>query len=415
MRIPAALIVLLFSIGPLLAETKATDDSVGHGTINVVLGNENGIVVLTDSRITLGNGDLSPDPAQKLFKLDDRSVCTFAGFAYAPGSGDFFYTSSSAIIQEFSRQLSSTTQPISLDEKIKALSYLFTRQLTALANVRDGAQQQGTDPANYSIWLTVAGYDTDGLPKIVQVKLQNTASLPHVGNVPDDQFMEYAWPSAVTAVGKPLVKGLAGIRYIADDILDDPRKLESEPAIRKYADAKEKDGGQSLTVADMKELAVQLALQTSKKERGVGDANQIAILQKGRVVSVEQATYPTFPKPILDFTLINSSDFESDATGLVSIESKLPAVTRKMDVSVLYVKSLFARVRVDVDNNYFSGDTFYYSIVVYDGRDPMSFGSNKVMNSFLIIGPRGKRDSERVKHLVHDFPWLQVVYQDPPK
>ena len=77
MRIPAAaLIVLLFSTGPLLAETKATDDSLGHGTINIVLANEKGIVVLTDSMITLGDGHQSPDPAQKLFKLDDRTVCT---------------------------------------------------------------------------------------------------------------------------------------------------------------------------------------------------------------------------------------------------------------------------------------------------------------------------------------------------
>jgi hypothetical protein len=46
------------------------------------------------------------------------------------------------------------------------------------------------------------------------------------------------------------------------------KSRRSEPAIRKYADAKGKDGGQSLTITDMKDLAVQLALQTSKKESG---------------------------------------------------------------------------------------------------------------------------------------------------
>jgi 20S proteasome alpha/beta subunit len=160
MRIHAALMVLLFSTGPLITETRATDDSVAHGTINVVLGNENGIVILIDSMITLDNHWQSPDPAQKLFKLDDRTVCTFAGFAAAPGPGDFFYTSASAIIREFSRQLSLTSQPLSLDEKLQALSYIFARQLTALANLRDAAKQV-TDPSAYLVQLTVAGYDID--------------------------------------------------------------------------------------------------------------------------------------------------------------------------------------------------------------------------------------------------------------
>ena len=151
-------------------------------------------------------------------------------------------------------------------------------------------------------------------------------------------------------------------------------------AIRKYADAKGKDSGQPLTITDMKDLAVQLALQTSKKERGVGDANQVAILQKGRVVSVEQATYPTAPKPIFDFTLMNSSDFESDATGFFNSESNFSSVTKKMDVSVVYVKCLFALVRIDVDNNYFSGDTFSQSIVAYDGGDPCLSSATTLRN-----------------------------------
>jgi hypothetical protein len=411
MRIAAALIVLWFSIGPLLAETKATDDSVAHGTINIVLGNENGIVVLTDSRITLGNGNLSPDPAQKLFKLDDRSVCTFAGFAYAPGSGDFFYTSTSAIIQEFSRQLSLTTQPISLEEKTHALSYILARQLTVLATLRD-ATKQATDPLGYSVQLTVVGYDIDGSPKIVQVTLRNTASMQHVAGALTDLWEEVPFPSAVIEVGKPLVPRLAGIRYIADSILDDPRKLESEPAIRKYADAKGMDGGQSLTITDMKDLAVQLALQTSKKERGVGGANQVAILQKGRVVSVEQATYPIPPKLLLDFVFTLSSLYEYQVGPFFNSDSPFPsvgAVTRNQ----LFVKCFFSGVRINLDNNYFSGDLLHNSIVVYDGSEAMHFGKNDVRNCILVIGPHAKRDTERVKHLVHDFTWLQVVYQEP--
>jgi 20S proteasome alpha/beta subunit len=412
MRIPAAIIVLLFSTSPLLAETKATNGSLGHGTINVVLGNENGIVVLTDSRITLDGGQLSPDPAQKLFKLDDRTVCTFAGFAFAPGSGDFFYTTSSAIIQEFTRQLSLTSQPVSLEEKTHALSYIFARQLTALSNLRDAAKQT-SDPLLYSVQLTVVGYDIDGSPKIVQVTLQNTASMLHASETSDDWLEEVQGPSVVTEVGKPLVARLAGIRNIADAVLANPRVLENEPAIHRYADAMRKDGGQSLTVPEMRDLAVQLAFQTHMRKPGVGGDNQVAILQKGRVISVDQAAYPPPRKLVLDFKLMVSSLYENETSGYFSSNSDFPSVIAVTGSQVLFLKSLFSGVRIDLDNNYLSGNLLSHSIVVYDGSEAMHFGNNDVRNCILVIGPHTKLDSERVKHLVHDFSWLQVVHQEP--
>jgi len=410
MRVHPALAALLLST-VLITGANATDDAVGHGTINVVLGNEHGIVVLTDSMITLDHHQ-SPVPGQKLFKLDDRTVCTFAGFASAPGAGDFFYTQSSAIIQEFARQLASSSEPLSVEEKINALSYIFVRQLTALASLRD-ATRQATDPWSYSVQLTLAGYDPDGSPKIVQVTLNNTAALQHVNDASDDLFWEFAAPTTVTAVSKTLVPRLAGIRNFADALLAHPRTAESIPAIRRYADAMDSDDGQSLTLAEMKDLAVRLTLETSKKDPAVGGANQVAILEQGRVVSVDQATYPPASKMLLDFKLSHSSVYEFDETGPWDSESRFPSVKSQMGTNILFVKCLFRRVRVDIDNNYFSGDVIVDSQVVYDGSEAMQFGSSTVRNCILIIGPHARQDSERVKHLIHDFCWRQVVYRAP--
>jgi 20S proteasome alpha/beta subunit len=59
-----------------------------RGTINVVFANANGIVALTDSRLSARtpSGQLRAlsQPGQKLFQLDEATVCTFAGFAEAP-------------------------------------------------------------------------------------------------------------------------------------------------------------------------------------------------------------------------------------------------------------------------------------------------------------------------------------------
>src|SRR5437773_8729278 len=72
------------------------DDFVVHGTINVALGNKNGIVVLTDSMLTTGDHQL-PNPGEKLFKLDDHTVCAIAGFVSAPGPARDLNTSTSGI------------------------------------------------------------------------------------------------------------------------------------------------------------------------------------------------------------------------------------------------------------------------------------------------------------------------------
>src|ERR1700735_4007457 len=65
-------------------EKDSADDGVSRGTINVVLANQNGIIALTDSMVTAGRKQLR-EPAQKLFKLDDRTVCTIAGFLSSDG------------------------------------------------------------------------------------------------------------------------------------------------------------------------------------------------------------------------------------------------------------------------------------------------------------------------------------------
>jgi 20S proteasome alpha/beta subunit len=51
-----------------------------EGTLNIVLGNSNGIVVGTDSRQTQYRNGL----AKKLFRIDDYSVCSIAGIGFIP-------------------------------------------------------------------------------------------------------------------------------------------------------------------------------------------------------------------------------------------------------------------------------------------------------------------------------------------
>ena len=116
-RISAFVLVVLFLI-PLVssAQEARDDDFVVHGTVNIALGNKYGWVVLTDSMVTSGDHQL-PQPAQKLFRLDDETVCAIAGFgsASSPSVPDL-NTSSAAIIYEYVRQ-SAGQQPQTILER----------------------------------------------------------------------------------------------------------------------------------------------------------------------------------------------------------------------------------------------------------------------------------------------------------
>jgi hypothetical protein len=93
---------------------------VVKGTINVVVANDLGIVVLTDSMLSSKVPDdhggwkyrQLPDPGQKLFQIDDQTIVTFAGFASAPTPVPDLLSNVSAIIGRylgFLRQTKSAT------------------------------------------------------------------------------------------------------------------------------------------------------------------------------------------------------------------------------------------------------------------------------------------------------------------
>ena len=76
-----ALLFWSFSAIPLGASDES--NPILTGTVNIVLANANGIVALTDSNQTYMVGSepfTHSKPGQKLFRIDDRTVCTIAGF-----------------------------------------------------------------------------------------------------------------------------------------------------------------------------------------------------------------------------------------------------------------------------------------------------------------------------------------------
>jgi 20S proteasome alpha/beta subunit len=398
-RIPRRVVTLaaiLFApacaLFPLIAAGQgATDDGVVHGTINIALGNQNGLVVLTDSMLT-GDGHQLRQPGQKLFKLDDRTVCAFAGFNAAPaGGGVDLYTRTSAIIHEYIGQ--SARQPAqSISERMRALGFLLSRNLSAIANVRD-ALDQPTPLDRYDFQLIVAGYDLDNKLKIGRLTLATKNE--------NGGFISGLEEASLTEVHEDLASQLNGMSDKAKELLQTPELKPDDTVLRDYAASLRANGGRSLTLDQLMELAKRLKIYTEQKYREVGGDNQIAVFRKQDAVTIEQQPFPEPPKPLVNFSLLVKSSFSYSTIGFAK------------GFPVIFVRCSWTGMQRELDGNYFIDNEFRDSVLTYDGGVVNLGESNRVINSKLIVGPDVKLGDKTLKQLRTAFPWSQVLFKVP--
>jgi 20S proteasome alpha/beta subunit len=387
------ILLLLTSRAGYSAEGRSMKSEVSHGTINIVLANTNGMVVLTDSMVTRGGKQHPDEPAQKLFQLDDKTVCTIAGFLFANAPVPELESHSSAMIEEFAKTLAHQESPVSIEGKLKLLAFQFNFLLTSLANIRHASEEPG-GPGDYTLQLTVAGYDTDGIPKIGRIDLHTT--------LVNGRFDSTTENSVITNVEDQLVWKLAGVPDFADRLLKHPSDQPQNPVLAGYAAAIQKDAGRSMTIDQMKMLAIELARQTAKHPGvGVGGPNQVALLRNGEVASLEQQPFPQ-ARGILHFVMFENGDFGQNALN----EDHPP---------MLCVACSFNKMRRWVlDGNYFVSSSFTDSVLAYDGG-PLYFDpANEVANSVLVLGVHAKPHSQPARDLINKFHWAQIEYTKRP-
>ena len=400
-RVACAVGALLLAGLTTVEAQNSEDNSVVHGTINIALGNESGLVVLTDSMASVGGVARPEIPSQKLFKLDDHTVCAIAGFASAPAvsattvspqsSVPDLNTSASAIIHEYIRQ-SAGQPPQTVIERLRALTFLMSRHLSAIANVRD-ALGNPTPLDGYQFQLIIAGYDTDGNPKIGKITLRMNNNKGSLTSEIDE--------AAISNVGTKLVVLLNGMPDVAEQILLHPESKPGDAAIKQYAASRAKDSGSTLTVDQMVELAKRLSYFTHKVHPQVGGENQIAVLKRQNSVEIQQQKFPDPPKPLVNFSLIVNSTFAYSSIGIAK------------GVSAIFVRCSWAGMQRELDGNYFIGNDFTNSTLMYDGGVVNLGDTNRVTNSVLIIGPHGSPKDETARRLMKAFAWSQVRYVPP--
>jgi hypothetical protein len=151
----------------------------------------------------------------------------------------------------------------------------------------------------------------------------------------------------------------------------------------------------------MTKLAERLAYYTAKAHPEVGGENQVAILQKGLILSVKQQPFTELPRPLLNFRLM---------VNWVAKDNVRNVWPEFSGVSVVCVRCQWTNEAREIDGYYFIGSTFTNCRLRYD-EGPVNLGDSRVVNTELVVGRHAKRDSETVRHLIADFQWSRVLYE----
>jgi hypothetical protein len=374
-----------------------------HGTINVLLANKNGAVLLTDSRLS-SNG-IPVGEGQKLFLLDDHTVCAIADFysdigpsikrnqtdiaGYHP-----LAISVPKLIDKYihASEVNQKTD-LSISEKLDRLSGIYTYALELLGNTKSMASDSG---APTGATLTIAGYE-NGKLRFAGLSL-----------TPQREGLKWIYVksgSISEAVNSSLVTRVEGITKIADKILANLTiKPETNSSIlADFAKEVAKNEGEDLSTEDLEQIATQLELRTyAKYPNLVGGNRQVAVLKDGRV---DKFT----PPPPDSISLPDAGPrifLLTEATFIGNVSSfKRPHAVG----AVLIVASQFKDSIQDLDGFIFVSTEFVNSTLIYRGTEaPLLDKSNSITGSSLLLGPAVKENDPFLNRLKSDFPHLKV-------
>jgi hypothetical protein len=141
-------VIALVLVGVVLTSSAQTghpkDIPVAHGTVNVLIGNKNGLVAVTDSRLSSNNVPVGF--GQKLFQIDDHTILTIAGWYSVSGPGTTmatypFRTAISQIVH--SLVAGHVLDSASMQDKLNTLSRVAAASFSILGRT---AQAAGAPP-----------------------------------------------------------------------------------------------------------------------------------------------------------------------------------------------------------------------------------------------------------------------------
>jgi hypothetical protein len=412
------------------AQTRQTNSfPATHGTVNVILANGGSLVMVTDSM--LSTGPLREPTGVKLYKIDDRTICSMAGLYKQPGPdvhGGFNALIPNTIATFVARNKKGIATPFK--DKVEEVSEVVQLELTAHLQAVVAADRRFNiaDPS-YRLYLTMAGYDVDDAIRVADITLEPQRTHSGVSYVsiekprtPNPPLCELAsrveqlpppGPEggeigpAIHTVEKALFCDIAGLRNVAETMLAGPANYPEDLDLQLIVQAR---NGRELSAADLRKVAIDLAHKTEVDETNsgnfrVGGPPQIAILSGGRLLES-----PTMPLPPPTQDLLSESQIRGES--IFNCDSPMA-----LSITGLF-SQMEAQVRMTgcsqaIDGLLFHDSTFIDSHLSYRGKEPLIFAdTNVVTRTTLDISPRVDISKPAVRHLICGFLWARVSQGD---
>lgn len=373
--------------------TPVRPGSAFHGTVNILLANGNGAVLVTDSR--LSNQGIPQGEAPKLFQLDDHTLCSVANFYSFPGPSMNKWTfpanlSIGNVLSVIQRhRLESDSLP--LEKKIDSLGRTIAVTLDLVWQL---SQREKLDIPPQQSELLFASYEQGHL-RIARLVITSIAS----GN----QVRFLAAAPEITEVSGPLAYVVDGIDYIAEPILSgiDP-SVKTDPVLKLYKQSLTIDRGADLSLSDMDAIARDLEKRTSAAHPNeVGGAVEVARIESGKARLIDP--YPlgqpqTNLLPGGSFASVSGINTVGNVINFVNVgaaflfDDHFSNATRRLDHTVTFGSS-FERCVLHLDDP----TTFYF--------DP----SNTVTESVLVLGENADPKSPEVQSLLKQSTGLTLA------
>jgi hypothetical protein len=274
------IVMLALLVGPALYSQPPS-----HGTINILVANRNGMVLVTDSRASDQFGHKIHDRAQKLFQIDSVTVCSIAGFGTDPGPHGKLIETASGAIFSIVEGLAKSGSKLSFEDKVSVFTKTLSTQLVAVETEYEYAEKSKSPrPPPQVLIMLFAGFDTNGSAAVAKatISVKSTEII--------DSHKQFG--SDVDIKIEPIDKGFAyltaGVDQWAQDRLQRPTAFENEMELKAYSQRFRDGRTAELNLDQLERLARYLESDTSRSVSVVGGPIQIATLSNNHV----QVTLP---------------------------------------------------------------------------------------------------------------------------
>ena len=387
-RLPVLVLVLATSL-VLRAQGQQADPT--HGTVNVILANENGVVVVTDSQLSFQHRKRGT--SQKLFRLDDSTVCSIAGFYNVPGpsTGDVF-PAATAIPELMALYRTKVNASASLQSKLDSMLQVFSFNMAFVAAAR-GRDAIGSNDESV---VTMVGFENK------QPVILGATLAPEVA----DGMLEYVVRDrSRVEVGNTLVHRVTGFDDVAEHALTTPASMlgDSDAILRYLAESQIKDHGASLTLEDMAQIGRALTRATSQRHPiEVGGPYQTAVLADGKIQSFDALS--TDPRVFLGARARVSQSYFGRSDGRDEAIQFPPYVIKLIDGAT------YDNDYQPLDNIMIVNSHFKHSHLTYGGNPRSYFAANNTLEDcVLIVQPTVSEQSAFLVDFRRNFPSVQVI------